>query len=153
MANQPRTSGAGPMSTSDLVNVLQCWYQDSLPTLSQLQNLIQRLRPFFPDLPSDRRTLLKTPTTSTIIQIPGGECVHFDMRQSLTHFVENNFYAKLHLQFSIDGLSIFDSSPCSLWPIHRGSKPPCWPQVCPMFTPWDPWGMWGQVGANLGPTP
>ncbi|CAL8071473.1 unnamed protein product [Calicophoron daubneyi] len=53
-ANDQRTiCGKGTINTTDMVQVLQRWYEDSLPTMSQLQNLMQHLRPFLPDLPRD----------------------------------------------------------------------------------------------------
>ncbi|CAL8069985.1 unnamed protein product [Calicophoron daubneyi] len=116
--NQRTTGGVGAISTTNMMTVLQRWYQDSLPTASQLQNLMHYLRQFLPDLPRDHRTLVNTPRTSPVVKLLDGECVHFDMRQSLTYFLENNYHHKIYVQFNIDGLSLFDSSPCSLWPIQ-----------------------------------
>ncbi|CAL8088685.1 unnamed protein product [Calicophoron daubneyi] len=50
---QQTTSGAGAISTSDLANVLRCWYQESLPTSCQLRNLLHRLQKFLPNLPQE----------------------------------------------------------------------------------------------------
>ncbi|CAL8072503.1 unnamed protein product [Calicophoron daubneyi] len=115
--NQRTTWGVGTISTTDVMTVLQRWYRDSLPTISQLQNLMQH-RQFLPDLPRDHRTLVNTPRISPIVKLQDGECIHFDMRQSLTSFLDHNYHQKIYVQFNIDGLSLFDSSPCSLWPIQ-----------------------------------
>lgn len=69
-------------------------------------------------LPSDPRTLLGTPTSTAIVDIPGGQYWHQGLevclRNSFTNLREN---ITIQLNFNIDGLPIYKSSKYQLWPI------------------------------------
>lgn len=70
-------------------------------------------------LPSDARTLLKTPRTVTLDVMGCGKFYYFGLQKNLVHIV--NKYSdvpdKLKLHFNIDGLPIYKSKATSFWPI------------------------------------
>ena len=89
--------------------------------LTQGRIWLLALRKYFPELPSDPRTLLRTPRQCKRKEIGEGSYVHVGLESSIKHMLCN--YGRpidgtLKLQLHIDGLSIFSSSNFQLWPIQ-----------------------------------
>ena len=74
-------------------------------------------------VPKDSRTLLQTPKSAEIKQIPGGNYYHFGIENGIVTSLRKklnltNFeIKKLSLNVNIDGLPLFRSSRMQLWPI------------------------------------
>ena len=75
----------------------------------------------FDCLPSDIRTLLKTPRTVLCSCIPGGNYYHFGIeqgiRQRITKLPLQSIPRTIDILISIDGLPLSKSSPSTFWPI------------------------------------
>ncbi|OXA48678.1 hypothetical protein Fcan01_16170 [Folsomia candida] len=73
----------------------------------------------FKYLPLDCRTLLQTPRTTTIIDIPPGKYCSFDWITSIRKIILHNGQssAKVKLQINIDGIPLYHSSSHQFWPI------------------------------------
>lgn len=69
-------------------------------------------------LPKDSRTLLKTPRSVEIIDLAGGRYWHNGIRRNLKLiFAKLKYNLNVRLNFNIDGLPLFKSSPISFYPI------------------------------------
>lgn len=69
-------------------------------------------------LPSDSRTLLKTPRTVPIIDMCGGKYWHGGLRKHIeTLFSGIKQNIGINLSFNVDGLPLFKSSKICFWPI------------------------------------
>lgn len=69
-------------------------------------------------LPSDSRTLLKTPRTLPVIDLCGGKYWHGGLRKNIERLfsgIKRNI--AINLSFNIDGLPLFKSSNITFWPI------------------------------------
>lgn len=90
---------------------------------SSLNELLFILKEDFPAacLPSDARSLLKTPRQSDIKHISPGKYCHFGILNSIVHILEteNDFFklTKIQLKIGIDGLPLNNFSNSQLWPI------------------------------------
>ena len=74
------------------------------------------------DLPKDARTLLKTPSTTNVNSIAGGEHYHRKITKSITEALYRYQYtlddvSVLTLNINIDRLPLFLSCSTQLWPI------------------------------------
>lgn len=93
-------------------------------TLTALAALLLILKPYFTFLPSDPRTLLKTPTDHVVKSLKrGGEYCYLGVATGLQKLLRTIGTALrdsvkiFELQFNIDGLPLFKSSCTQLWPI------------------------------------
>lgn len=73
-------------------------------------------------LPTDARTLLKTPRKSETVPMMHGQYVHFDIAEGIRYIIETSgtvtrLPEEIHLSFNIDGLPLTKSSKSQLWPI------------------------------------
>lgn len=69
-------------------------------------------------LPSDSRTLLKTPRILPIIDMCGGKYWHGGLRKNIeTLFTGIKENIAINLSFNVDGLPLFKSSKVTFWPI------------------------------------
>ncbi|KAA0721349.1 hypothetical protein E1301_Tti022504 [Triplophysa tibetana] len=98
------TESVNEMASTSLPTFLQEWSIKHNITHNALDDLLKGLkRNGHPELPSTARTLLKTPRTVTSSQKSGMECVHFNLRESLsdqlkrypTEMIERNYLGKL----------------------------------------------------------
>ena len=100
---------------------LRVWVLDSGTPLLHTTSLLALLRPHFPLLPKDGRTLLHTIRTYTIEDIAGGKYHHFGISKGIKMKLEKydyfNEYNELSLQINIDGLPLFKSTSDCFWPI------------------------------------
>lgn len=89
-------------------------------SLNQLLQILRKYTNYV--LPKDARTLLRTPQSTKIIQIDGGEYSHLGLKKALLNIIKKherlNFIPDvIKLFINIDGLPIYKSSEKSLWPI------------------------------------
>ena len=112
-------------SNDDISDVLTCikeWAVECQIPMSSLSSLLQILRPYFPTLPKDPRTLLHTKTKYDIVELGGDLYYHFGIESGiLSRFVEHSEFGLddmcVFVQVNIDGLPLFKSSNHQLWPI------------------------------------
>jgi len=104
-----------------LANSLVDWVSKFNIPQNAATALLHILQPLHPSLPSDARTLMRTPRNFSIKQIPGGgEYVHFGIQNGIEKLHNGGHIGNmdtLELQFGIDGVALFKSSNTSLWPI------------------------------------
>ena len=87
-----------------------------------LQKLLFLLRPSFPNLPKDPRTLLHTLRHYDIQCMSGGLYHHFGIAQGINQTLPSELKNMpnldcIHIQVNIDGLPIFKSTKAQFWPI------------------------------------
>ena len=112
-------------SNDDISDVLTCikeWAVECQIPMSSLSSLLQILRPYFPTLPKDPRTLLRTKTKYDIVELGGGLYYHFGIESGiLSRFVVHPEFVLddmcVFVQVNIDGLPLFKSSNHQFWPI------------------------------------
>ena len=95
--------------------------------------MLKHLRPWFPELPKDSRTLLYTPRITETISISGGDYLHFGLSGALDRALTGHDFdvnQTLSMQIAIDGISLFRSSRRQLWPILGRTVSP----LSPVFT-------------------
>lgn len=69
-------------------------------------------------LPKDSRTLLSTPKSINIENRAGGQYWHNGIKSGLCSiFFELNTNLAINMNFNVDGLPLFKSSPIEFWPI------------------------------------
>lgn len=123
------TDPAPPAAASDSVSVedrLRHWATNHNVTHAALKDLLGILKAQYdPHLPSDPRTLCKTPsdTSRKIIHISDGEYFHFGLLKCVHDFLENipeinlKKVTKISMRINCDGIPLFRSSNKQLWPI------------------------------------
>jgi len=86
--------------------------------LGDLLSILQT-NPDLSDIPKDPRTLLKTPSTTSIKKIGGGTYHHFGLKKEIELMLETiqSIPSKLCLVVGIDGLAITNNPTTHLWPI------------------------------------
>ena len=115
-------------NTKDLQNKLVNWkVKNPSVSHSALSDILCILQPYFPTLPKDSRTLLKTPSTVTTVHniqgISGGLYYHFGIKNGIKECLEKSIdflatpIGNIALQCSCDGLPLFKSSNDQFWPI------------------------------------
>jgi len=114
------------LDTPDIRNQLAEWAVDNNITHSALSSLLSILKQHHTNLPTDPRTLLKTPHTYNVKEIVGirgqvGQYYHFGLAAGINELLSmfsgqctNNL---LTLQFNFDGLPLFKSASQEFWPI------------------------------------
>ena len=88
--------------------------------INQLLHLLQKHN-FIKDLglPTDTRTLLKTPRSISKKIVPGGQYYHFGIRKSVINhlsFIKPQSHAIL-LNVNVDGVPLYNSNTSAFWPI------------------------------------
>ena len=88
--------------------------------INQLLHLLQKHN-FIKDLglPTDTRTLLKTPRSISKKIVPGGQYYHFGIRKSVINhlsFIKPQSHAIL-LNVNVDGVPLYNSNASAFWPI------------------------------------
>ena len=104
----------------DILEKLQLWGSKFNITNIAMTHLLKILSMYFPQLPKDSRTLLKTPKLASVRKMGPGEYCHKGLGNGLKSLVQRNFVPENNafvLQFNIDGLPLFRSSSRALWPI------------------------------------
>lgn len=75
-----------------------------------------------PELPKDCRALLRTPRSSTVVQVSNGNYCHFGLQQAVLKITDERRLkgldvSSVNLLVNIDGLPLSRSANSSLWPI------------------------------------
>ena len=96
-------------------------------TNSALSNLLKTLQPYFPTLPKDARTLLKTlssaQTAENTQKLSGGEYYHFGIKDGVRQHLDKRTdclitpTCNIVIQCNTDGLPLFKSASDQFWPI------------------------------------
>ena len=105
----------------DIKDKLKEWVINSKVPLVHVNTLLQMLRPHFPTLPKDARTLLATPKHQDLQTLAGGQYHHFGIANGVTaRFDSSQHLSSLNevsVQVNVDGLPLFKSSSVQFWPI------------------------------------
>lgn len=108
-------------SEMDITDSLRSWVIEIGIPLTHSTSLLTILRPHFPYLPKDGRTLLQTPRTYDIQSIAGGQYYHFGVEEGIRNRLIRNqdlcLMDEVVLQINIDGLPLFKSTTECFWPI------------------------------------
>jgi hypothetical protein len=100
---------------------LSRWATDYKISHAALSSLLLLLQPFHPDLPKVAKTLLCTKGQVDIQTAAGVEYYYFGLAYWLVRLLDNGSFQyvgeQLTIYVNIDGVSLFNSSNTSLWPI------------------------------------
>lgn len=108
----------------DLKTELAEWSVNCSVNNNQLSMLLHLLNKYFPQLPVDARTILKTPRQCDGIQeVSPGFYHHFGIENCLKRENFENSGTQIHLIVGIDGLPISKSPKSQFWPILGFIKP------------------------------
>lgn len=114
------------VNDSKIATAIKEWiYECSNVSYSDIDCLLKKLNPHLPELPKSHKTLLKSMTkTSYKIEkfLPNddsAEFVYFGIETQLKATIVPDLHQTdiLELQFNIDGLPLYTSSPKQFWPI------------------------------------
>ena len=89
----------------------------SLWGLSQMMN---DFRCYFPSIPHDPRTIMRTPRHCRLRNIAGGAYVHIGQRSRLVSLIQERsdpVSSPVNIQLNVDGIQLFSSSCTNVWPI------------------------------------
>lgn len=104
-----------------LKRMLTEWAVITKVPLIHINMLLAILKPHFPNLPNDARTLLRTPTSYQITPMSNGHYYHFGLRDGVKTRLRINEkiqdYEQLSIQINIDGLPLYKSTSDQFWPI------------------------------------
>lgn len=109
------------LNASEFITKFRMWaFSNPSVTHRCLNELVDLIKPKYPFLPKDARTILETPRNVEIIKLENGEMVYFGVILNLkarltTEKLENNFV--ISLQVNIDGIPLYNSSAIEFWPI------------------------------------
>lgn len=95
------------------LNKLKQWALNNKVTHKCLNDIISLIKPKFPFLYKDARTILGTPRNTQVIALDNGEMVYFGVEKELLKTKQKSFM----LAFNIDGIPLFNSSSIEFWPI------------------------------------
>lgn len=102
---------------------LQQWAISNNVNNMALSNLLKLLKPHFPNLPLDARTLLKTPRNTLTRLMDPGEFYYFGLEKQIIKLLQKQYEAfskpiiSCELLVNVDGLPISKSSGSQLYPI------------------------------------
>lgn len=112
---------------SDIVSVLRNWAITDRIAYTHVDSLLKALKPFQPDLPLSHKTLFKinSPHNFDIRRFnpnditDESEFVYIGIERQLKTIINPKLHPlpRLHLQFNMDGLPLFNSSSVEFWPI------------------------------------
>lgn len=104
----------------DISSFLQSWFFEcSLPVVA-LTKLLKGLQRWFPELPSDGRTLLQAPRAINVTKMASGQFYSFGLKNTLLEKLNSlhvNALQELNLNFNIDGMPLYKSKKSQFWPI------------------------------------
>ncbi|XP_032689242.1 uncharacterized protein LOC116852726 [Odontomachus brunneus] len=118
--NNCRSTNITDDSLASLLFWLQEWTIKNNITHVALNELMCRIKPKYPELPKDARTLLRTPRKINVdVVTPGhyyhfGICNYIEKLLSRCSFHNDNF---IEVNINIDGLPLFKSSNSQVYPI------------------------------------
>lgn len=106
--------------SSSFVSWLQEWALRNRISHVALNELLTPIKPKYPTLPLDARSLLKTPRKINVQNVRPGQYYHFGLSNCIMQLLSR--YSVKHLQcikvnINIDGLPLFKSSSSQVYPI------------------------------------
>ena len=104
------------------------WYLDCGVSHTAVNKLLAILKPHFPSLPLDVRTLVQTPRHVEVKPFDTGEYVHLGLESGILKSLQNHDVTDngdIRIQINVDGLPLFKSSNVQFWPILCLVKQPC----------------------------
>ena len=108
------TSDDEELEKPDFREELRHWILQSGTPLCHTNSLLAILRPYFPFLPKDGRTLLQTCRTYDIEELTGGKYHHFGIAEGIKGRLLRQEHlrtlSEVSLQVNIDGMPLFKSS-------------------------------------------
>lgn len=108
----------------DIVFHMREFYKESKINLKQMSMLLARLKLFHPQLPSDPRTIARTPRSTVVKQLSNGTYVHIGFKSGLLAclaFGTVNKTKRIDVDVNFDGLPASQSSDVTVWPISARS--------------------------------
>lgn len=110
----------------DIRSFLRFWTQKHNVKQNAVSDLLKGLRDYgMANLPSDCRTLMRTPKNRNIVSVPPGQYSHIGLKKALDCYMNTCKVNidKLTLDFNIDGVPISRSSTSAFWLIlvHIGA--------------------------------
>lgn len=103
---------------SNFLSELSSWSISQNISHIALNGLLKILRKHMDsNLPSDARTVLKTPRQVPVTNKCGGEFVHLGIKSGIMRRKQWQSQKKVSLLVNVDGLPIFKSSDLEVWPI------------------------------------
>jgi len=119
IVNSPRSDNFIDDSSS-FVSWLQEWVLRNRISHVALNELLKRIKPKYPALPLDARSLLKIPRKVNVQNVRPGQYYHFGLSNCIKQLLLR--YSVKHLQcvkvnINIDGLPLFKSSSSQVYPI------------------------------------
>ncbi|KAF8784478.1 hypothetical protein HNY73_010152 [Argiope bruennichi] len=103
----------------DLQKQLSACFMKHNTTHALINDLLHILKPHYA-LPNDARILLKTPQSTFVKKICGGDFVYFGLRPAIKEKIKGGLVENamiLDLSFNIDGLPLYKSSNKQFWTI------------------------------------
>lgn len=111
---------------SDFKENLHLWALNNGVTHRCLNELITLIKPKYPFLNNDARTLLGTPKQKlNTFKLQNGEMVYFGITHNLVAKLSTEHYEQfneIHLLINVDGIPIYNSSAIEFWPILAHCK-------------------------------
>lgn len=106
----------------DLKDKIRSWILHHKVSHNCANSILKIMKSEGLQVPSDVRTLMKTPLSHEIVDMNNGSYIHFGLEKMLTpilkkYFNRIDFNNVLKLGINIDGLPISKSSKNQLWPI------------------------------------
>lgn len=113
---------ASEMEKQDTLETdLACWANSSGISRNNLTQLLKILnKNGISGLPTDARTLLKTPRNVAVADKCGGSYYYFGMSHVIEEYCVQQSVNDVQLLFNIDGLPLFNSTNVQFWPILCG---------------------------------
>lgn len=105
--------------TYNIQDQLRIWSCEYNVPASTTTALLKILRQHIKDLPTDARTLLRTPTSTITCNCGKGHYFHYGLEKALRMELKSgvNVDDIINININIDGLPLTKSSQCQLWPI------------------------------------
>ena len=107
-------------ASRSILEQIQIWAIDYEIKQVALRDLLTILKPKFPELPKDPRTVLNTPKDIKIKATSGGQYYHNGLKKNLKVELSHRKIpsnAKVVLQVNVDGMSLHNSTKTQFWPI------------------------------------
>ena len=107
-------------ASRSILEQIQIWAIDYEIKQVALRDLLTMLKPKFPELPKDPRTVLNTPKDIKIKATSGGQYYHNGLKKNLEVELSHRKIpsnAKVVLQVNVDGMSLHNSTKTQFWPI------------------------------------
>lgn len=111
-----------PVYVPNIKEKLQQWVLESNTSKNNVNKLLKILQSEGLDLPTDVRTLMNTPRSHAIIEIPPGTYIHLGLEKMLLYFIDTHKHIldnfnEINLSINSDGLPLSKSSRQQFWPI------------------------------------